>query len=199
MSGTGRLALWHNCAPGHEAAFEAWYKIEHLPERLSVPGFLRGRRWAARDGSPQYFTFYETAGPEVLTGRDYLARLEDPTPTTVRIMSGIMQNLSRTVCQVERTAGHLRGAWAVTAPATGGADPAKIAAEPGIARAEFWQAITESRALTEEEALRGGDDRIETCLVIETLRVADAERVAAGLPGARIWHLICEMCAEDVR
>ena len=39
----GILAIWHDCAPGREAEFEAWYQQEHLIERLAVPGFLFGR------------------------------------------------------------------------------------------------------------------------------------------------------------
>ena len=36
-----------------------WHTHEHLPERLSIPGFLRGTRWASFDGKPRYFVMYE--------------------------------------------------------------------------------------------------------------------------------------------
>jgi hypothetical protein len=47
--------------------------------------------------------------------------------------------------------------------------------------------------------LRGGDRKIETCLVVETLRVADAERIAAALQREfdraeiGVYRLLCEI------
>jgi len=38
-------------AASREAEFEAWFQGEHLQERLAVPGFLFGRRYAAIAGS----------------------------------------------------------------------------------------------------------------------------------------------------
>ena len=31
---------------------DRWHTHEHLPERLSIPGFRRGTRWLATDGGP---------------------------------------------------------------------------------------------------------------------------------------------------
>ena len=36
-----------------------WHTHEHLPERLSIPGFLRGTRWVPVRGSPRYAVIYE--------------------------------------------------------------------------------------------------------------------------------------------
>ncbi len=30
----GVLALWNDCAPGQESAYEHWYQTEHLFERV---------------------------------------------------------------------------------------------------------------------------------------------------------------------
>ena len=55
-----------------------------------------------------------------------------------------------------------------------------------------------------EERLRGGDRRIEACLLLETLRVPEAERIAAALatefPRAEIgvYRLLYEIRAEDL-
>ncbi|MEO1491405.1 MAG: hypothetical protein AAFV19_04540 [Pseudomonadota bacterium] len=198
MSGTGRLALWHDCAPGHEAEFEAWYKTEHLPERLSVPGFLRGRRWEAVHGAPRFFTFYETTGPEVLTSAAYRARLEAPTPLTAWIMADVMRDLSRTICRVEKRAGHLQGGYAMTANGLCDVDIVALAAEPGVARVEVWQAAESAQPMTREEAIRGGDERIDNCLMVETLRAVDAARLASTFGTGQIWHLLCEMTAADL-
>ena len=53
--------------------------------------------------------------------------------------------------------------------------------------------------MSEEERLRGGDRKIEACLVVETLRVPDAETIAAALaeefPKTEIgvYRLLCEI------
>ena len=47
MSKPGVLALWMDCAAGGEAEFERWYQTEHLRERVGLPGFWRGRRYAS--------------------------------------------------------------------------------------------------------------------------------------------------------
>ena len=35
----GLLAVWTDIASEIEAEFNTWYDTEHIPERLSVPGF----------------------------------------------------------------------------------------------------------------------------------------------------------------
>ena len=35
------------------AEHDEWHTHEHLPERLSIPGFLRGTRWIAVRGAPR--------------------------------------------------------------------------------------------------------------------------------------------------
>src|SRR4030095_13474345 len=58
------------------------------------------------------------------------------------------------------------------------------------------------RRLAEEELLRGGARRIEACLLVEALRVQDAERMAGmlstQLPAATIgvYRLLCEIKAK---
>ena len=83
MSGEpGILAIFNDCRAGREAEFEAWFQGEHLVERLSVPGFVFGRRHKALSGSPGYFNFYMVETPDVLTSKPYLERLDHPTPMT---------------------------------------------------------------------------------------------------------------------
>ena len=61
-----------------------WHNHEHLPERLSVPGFRRGSRWVALSGSPRYFVMYEVDDLATLASPRYLERLNNPTPWTAR-------------------------------------------------------------------------------------------------------------------
>jgi len=48
-----------------------WYNTEHVPERLGIPGFLSGRRYAAIEGGPRWLALYEVARPSVLESDDY--------------------------------------------------------------------------------------------------------------------------------
>src|SRR4029453_7975918 len=84
LAGSAVLASWNDIAPGGDAEFDHWHTTEHIPERVSVPGFLRGRRYNAIAGNPTYFTLYETDTVAVLQSPAYLARLNAPTPWTAK-------------------------------------------------------------------------------------------------------------------
>ena len=199
MAALGRLALWNDCAPGHLAAYDGWYLDEHLPERLSIPGFLRGRRFVSTGEGPAFFTYYDTAGPEVLTSDAYVERLNTPTPRTRIMMTEAFRNMSRTICRVTQSRGKARGSWAVVQRLDAepkDAIPA-LAMAPGIARAEVWVAA-DATGETAESRLRGGDTAINACLLVETLRKGDADMIARNYPGALVYQLLCEMSAEDL-
>jgi hypothetical protein len=53
LAGEGAVVIWHDIAPEGRAQFYAWHGREHMPERLGIPGFLRGRRYVALAGSPE--------------------------------------------------------------------------------------------------------------------------------------------------
>ena len=75
-------------APEDTARFAGWYVHEHLPERLAVPGFLRGRRYLRSDGpGQQHLTLYDARDTAVFTSAEYLARLDDPTPLTREVVA----------------------------------------------------------------------------------------------------------------
>jgi hypothetical protein len=61
---------------------DEWHTHEHLPERLSIPGFVRGTRWVASHGQPRYFVMYEVEQLATLTSNAYLERLNNPSPWT---------------------------------------------------------------------------------------------------------------------
>jgi hypothetical protein len=66
MIGGAALGIWMDVDAVGLDDFNAWYRAQHLPERLAVPGFLRGRRYESEAGGPRYFTLYETADASVL-------------------------------------------------------------------------------------------------------------------------------------
>ncbi len=212
MSATraGILAIFNNVMPGREADFEEWFQHEHLQERLAVPGFLLGRRHEAVRGEPRYFTFYLTRSMDVLDSPEYRSRLNDPTLMTRMVMSEIFKDMIRTVCHQTFRLGAMRGAVAVTARFSERPDDnaleatlKKLVQDRAVACGEIWLAAHAAGVgQSEEERLRGGDRRIEGCLLIETLRVQDGERIAEALSkqfataAIGVYRLLCEVRAE---
>jgi hypothetical protein len=124
LLGRGVLAIWNDIAPGGDAEFNHWHIREHLAERVGVPGFLRGRRYAAVSGSPAYFTLYETDTVDTLGSPAYHARLNDPTPWTRRMIP-LFRNGKRSACRVTASLGAGVGGMMATldvGPAAGGED-----------------------------------------------------------------------------
>jgi len=80
LAGQAVVAIWNGIAPEGRTEFYEWHNREHMPERVGIPGFQRGRRYIARYGTPEFFTLYEADSAEVLVGQDYLNRLNNPTP-----------------------------------------------------------------------------------------------------------------------
>lgn len=102
------LALWNDIDPAFEPAYEDWHANEHVPERLTVPGFLWARRYAAlaAGSGPRYLTLYGLRSCEVLESAAYRRLLAEPTPASA-LMRPRLRNISRWVCEVKC----LRGSW----------------------------------------------------------------------------------------
>jgi hypothetical protein len=173
----GILAIFNNVAAGRESDFEDWFQHEHLAERLGVPGFLLGRRHEAVSGQPRYFNFYLTRSADVLKSAAYLARLEHPTPMTRTIMSEVFKDMIRTVCHRTFRLGAIRGAAAVAVRYDEQPDERalqttieRLMQDKAVACGEIWSAVSAREfPVSEEERLRGGDRKIEACLLIDTL------------------------------
>jgi hypothetical protein len=208
----GILAIFNDCRAGREAEFEAWFQCEHLLERLSVPGFLFGRRHKAISGACGYFNFYLVESPEVLTSKPYLERLDHPTPMTHTVMSEVFINMNRTVCRRTTRHGGFRGAFAVTARFNREQNEVvlsdalkKITADTAVAGGEIWIALDQAgMPVSMEEKLRGGDKKIAAALMIDTLYLHGAETVGAQLarqfPDADIgvFQVLCHIGRSDL-
>src|SRR5277367_3530652 len=57
----------------HEDEFHDWYDLEHVPERLRVPGFLNAERWIAEDNPVIHVATYDLTNPAVLSSAPYKA------------------------------------------------------------------------------------------------------------------------------
>jgi hypothetical protein len=113
LAGQAVVAIWNDIEPGARDNFEEWHNRQHIPERVGIPGFLRGRRYIARTGAPQYFTLYEAESAEVLVGQDYLNRLNNPTDWT-RQSTAAFRNTSRGICRVVLSLGVAQGGFMLT-------------------------------------------------------------------------------------
>jgi hypothetical protein len=207
MADPGILAIFNNVTAGREAEFEDWFQLEHLPERLAVPGFLLGRRHEAIVGEPRYFNYYLTSSPDVLTSAAYRARVDHPTAMTRTVMSQVFRDMIRTVCRQVLRLGTMRGSVVVAArfaqaPSEAALTTAleKAMAERAVACGELWMAVEPSaQPVSEEERLRGGDRKIGACLLVETLRLPEAQAIAAALAtrftdaNVGIYRLLCEI------
>jgi hypothetical protein len=205
----GILAIFNNVAAGREAEFEEWFQHEHLAERVGVSGFLLGRRHEAVRGQPRYFNFYLTRSAAVLKSEPYLTRLDHPTPMTRITMSEIFKDMIRTVCYRTFRLGAMRGAATIAIRYSERPDQhalksaiERLMQDKAVACGEIWSAVSAREfPISEEERLRGGDRKIEACLVIETLRVQDAERIATSMSSVfprseiGVYRLLCELRA----
>src|SRR5690348_1850496 len=90
---------------------DQWHTQEHLPERLSIPGFLRGTRWTVIDGAPRYMVLYEVESLETLSSAAYLDRLNNPSPWTQKMMPHY-RGMSRGLCRVIGSVGAGLGGFA---------------------------------------------------------------------------------------
>jgi hypothetical protein len=101
--GRGAMINWITVDRDDVPLYEDWYNYQHLPERVSTPGFLRARRFIATEqgtcGKLDYLTVYETADPAVLASAEYLRRLDNPTELTLRVVP-LFQDFRRAACSV---------------------------------------------------------------------------------------------------
>lgn len=80
----GLLVVATEVEPGAEAEWNRWYDNRHVPQLLTVPGFLRARRYTAVegiDGTRPYLALYDLASAAVLTSDAYLALRQPPQRT----------------------------------------------------------------------------------------------------------------------
>ena len=103
------VAMWWEMEEAMRAEFQDWHSHEQFPERMAIPGFRRGSCWTAVDDENRFFVLYELAEYSTLASAAYRARLDDPTPWSVRMMSH-HRDMVRSQCRVRDSVGSLAGA-----------------------------------------------------------------------------------------
>jgi hypothetical protein len=143
-----------------------WHTHEHLPERLAIPGFLRGTRWVSVRGSPRYAVIYEVERLETLESEAYLERLNNPTPWTSKMMTHY-RGMIRGLCSVERSHGLGAGYYLLLVRFKPPADSAALInwlddvlphlpSRPGLGSVHLLRGAL-AATMTSEQQLRGVD------------------------------------------
>jgi hypothetical protein len=220
MLGRAAVAMWWNVAPEMQEEFEDWHTHEHMPERLAIPGFLRGTRWRALDGRPSFFVLYEVARVSVLTGAHYLARLNDPTPWSRKMMPHHL-DMVRSLCRVQASAGGLLCGVLATVrfspPRRGAREVARwleqewlppLARRKGVAGASLLRAQSGAPRTTEQQ-IRGHDGTADWVMLVsgydakaietgaDELRAALAARKAEVDPGRALYTPAFSLSARE--
>ena len=189
LLGQGALIIWHGITPEGDLDMIRWHNTEHVPERLGVPGFLRGRRYRDTANPRHYLDFYETESVETIRSAPYLERLNHPTPWTSRVLPHFRDTV-RLGCRVAASVGRGQGGALVTA---------RLRPQPGRHDALLgWLA---GAGLTELREPNGavGVHALET--VVETTRIRTAEGKLKGgevAPAEEPWPLVLLVECSDL-
>jgi hypothetical protein len=191
LLGKGAVAMWWDMAPDQRQEFENWHSHEHFPERMRIPGFLRGSRWASADGGEGFFVLYELDDHTTLTSPHYLARLNHPSPWSTKMMPH-HRNMVRSQCRVLDSVGGAIARFALTlrlSPAEGKGDALrrflgehalKVSSEAGITAAHLLHTQTPALAQTAEQKIRGGDAAADWIQVVCGYELHALEQLRSG-------------------
>jgi hypothetical protein len=209
LLGQAAVAIWHDIAPEGREEFYAWHGEQHMPERLGIPGFLRGRRYIAVKAGAEFFNLYEQQDMGVTTGPEYLARLNNPTPWTLAAVKHF-RNVARSLCAVAASSGHSQGGliatWRYDVPDARADEHRKVVAEnlvPSLARrrqvagAHLLVADADASAVkTTEQRARGGEQNRVPRWVLMLEGWGDAAAFEALCREALSNRVLAELGAE---
>jgi hypothetical protein len=197
LLGKAALLLSFDIAPEAIEDHDDWHTHEHLPERLSIPGFLRGTRWVAVRGGPRYMVLYEVAELATLTSAAYSERLDHPSAWTAKVMPHY-RGMRRGLCAVAGSTGlgmgHVARALRFK-PQPAEADSLEawllrdvlpsLPSRPGVGSAHLLKGAATAQ-MTREQSIRGADAGVDMALIVTGYRDdALVEAVTTGALEAR--------------
>ena len=227
LKGSAFLAIWHDIAEGAHDEYVEWHTREHMPERLSIPGFLTGKRLHTPGAGRYVFgTIYSGETVEVFRSPAYLERLNNPTPWTSQV-APTFRNFLRVACDRVAVAGRGDGGTMATIRFNFTGDDAEAALRNkaqqladnilalrgacavhlGIARTEVSGVRTRETELRSRMSEKGFD----AVLLIEGASRAGLEAVteeasrlalatgALTAPAGMIYETAFTLTAEDMR
>ncbi|MHA1278085.1 MAG: hypothetical protein ACTSQI_05675 [Candidatus Helarchaeota archaeon] len=89
----GLMAFWTDIDENHILEVQKWHNCEHMTERVSIPGFLVGRRYRGVDNAHTYLMYYETKDTSILRSEPYLYALNNSTPWTKKSLTFFKNNI----------------------------------------------------------------------------------------------------------
>jgi len=81
----GLITVRLDVATEHDAEFNDWYQLEHVPQLTAMPGFVRTRRYFCEKADIRYLAWYETADEQVEAGAHFQSIVANPTPWSLRM------------------------------------------------------------------------------------------------------------------
>ena len=193
LLGNTAVAMWWKIEREHLTEFHEWHSKEHLPERMSIPGFRRGSRWQ-RNGSNEFFVVYELESYEILTSDGYLERLNDPTPWSTKMMP-LHLDMVRSQCRIVSSHGGGIATYMSAIKLSPAPEQstrleielqsilAGLLLQPGITGAHLLRTETPTAAPTKEQQIRGGDAVADWILLISGHNAEKLQEVCAGALG----------------
>jgi hypothetical protein len=164
-------------------------------DRLSIPGFRRGTRWVALGGEPRYMVLYEVENLQVLTSETYLARLNNPTPWTTRMMPNY-RGMRRGLCTVDGSFGFGQGGTAALIRFTSDEERASelnhwllrvlLPSLPhlsGLGSAHLLRGAA-TASMTNEQRIRGADRNVDSAIIVTGYDAGAVAACAKNLIGA---------------
>ena len=177
MLGRAALAMWWDVPCEARDELEHWHAFEHVPERLSIDGFLRASRWTDASGGDGFFVMYELSAHDVLASQAYLARLNAPTPWSIKMMP-FHRKMVRAQCRVIHSHGAVTARHVLTlrfSPIEGFSGGImdrlehlgkSYAQRRGVVGFHVLQHESPQIDITTEQRVRGNTDRIADRIVI---------------------------------
>lgn len=103
------LSLWNGIERERIPEYDRWHTLEHVPERVWVPGYISATRYVATtEAQVRYFTLYELESLNCLRSAAYDDLVANPTPWSASMRPSFSNFLRKTglVCaQAGNTAG----------------------------------------------------------------------------------------------
>lgn len=81
----GLITVRLDVAAEHDAEFNDWYALEHVPQLTAMPGFARTRRYFSDTSDIRYLAWYETTDETIEAGKDFQHIVANPTPWSLRM------------------------------------------------------------------------------------------------------------------
>ena len=191
LLGKAAMILSFDIVPEGIVEHDNWHSLEHLYERMSIPGFLRGSRWTTVSGGARYFVMYEVADLDTLASPPYLERLNNPSPWTARMMKHY-RGMNRGFCRVTFSAGFGLGNCGLLirlSPEPGRENALHewlvnetlptLPGKPGLVSAHLFEAAL-TPEMTQEQRIRGKDGGVDWVLLITGYDEAAVADLAAG-------------------